>query len=84
VSTPALVQGLLVGRATGHALDLPNISVIQDICEIEGRAFVAMDLLLGQTFRHGVEGRPFSWVGRSPWQSRFPICLGSQSRRGLC
>lgn len=66
MSTPASEPWISVSRAPGHALDPPDISVIQDICEIEGHAFAAMELLLGQTFRHHIEGR------------RFPICLGSQ------
>jgi len=49
VSTPASEPWISVGRAPDHAPDPPDISAIQDICEIEGHAFVAMELLLGQT-----------------------------------
>jgi serine/threonine protein kinase len=44
---------------TASAINHPHICTIHDIDESEGRTFIAMELLEGQTLRQRIEGRPF-------------------------
>src|ERR1700691_2544631 len=65
------------------ALNHPNICTVYDVGEVDGKPFIAMELLEGQTLKHRIAGKPTAAAQVIEWGIQIADALAAAHRKGI-